>query len=278
MRLRVVAINVQNDEGDKRRIGLLNAELRRLEPDLVALTEVLQRPGHRQLDELLEGTGLRGEHQADHLACEMPFSDTYGGTAIATRLPHQVVEVLDLRGAGATDVPWCDMAAVITVPGEGELLFVAAASSWRLGAEAARERQALALADLDARHRRELPTVIAGDLNAAPETSSIRFLTGRRSLAGRSVRYADAWEVAGAGPGHTWSCDNQAAADVIDAIVGQPGHRRRIDYVLIGSWDAHPDAYGRVLSAELAFDQPVDGVWPSDHFGVVVDLEVGRRG
>jgi hypothetical protein len=31
-----------------------------------------------------------------------------------------------------------------------------------------------------------------------------------------------------------------------------------------------------VRTARLAFDQAIDGVWASDHFGVVVDLEVGR--
>jgi hypothetical protein len=28
-------------------------------------------------------------------------------------------------------------------------------------------------------------------------------------------------------------------------------------------------------AAHLVFDKPVDGIWLSDHFGVVVDLEVG---
>ena len=39
MRLRILTINVQNDEGDRRRQALLNRELR-LDPDLVALQEV----------------------------------------------------------------------------------------------------------------------------------------------------------------------------------------------------------------------------------------------
>jgi hypothetical protein len=29
-----------------------------------------------------------------------------------------------------------------------------------------------------------------------------------------------------------------------------------------------------VVACERIFDQPVDGVWASDHFGVVADLEV----
>jgi endonuclease/exonuclease/phosphatase family metal-dependent hydrolase len=276
--LRVVTINVQNDDGDPRRTALINSELRRLGPDLVALQEVLHTPERNQLDELLDGTGLHRTHQSAAMAYAPPWADRYGGSAVATRRPHRVVECLDLRGSDAPDVPWCTLAVVVPVPDEGELLFVVASSSWRLDAEAARERQALALTDLDARHRRDLPTIIGGDLNAEPDASSIRYLTGRQSLAGRSAHYHDAWAVAGDGPGWTWSADNPNAREVIDQIVRQPGHRRRIDYVLVGSWHAHPDGYCRIVSAELAFDRPVDGVWPSDHFGVVADVEVGVTG
>lgn len=276
MRVRIVTINVQNSEGDARRPGLLNQELRRLAPDLVALQEVVEGDGRRQLDELLEGTGLRGTHQAGELAYAPPFADRYGGNAVATRWPHQVMEILDLRLAGAGDVPWCTLAAKVALPNVGELLFISATASWRLDAEAVREQQALALADLDARHRTDLPTIIAGDFNAGPDASSIRFLTGRQSICGRSVCYHDAWEVAGNGPGHTWSTDNGNAAALLDQVVRQPGHRRRLDYVFTGSWHAHPKARCEIRTAGLAFDQPTDGIWPSDHYGVVVDVEIGR--
>ena len=53
-----------------------------------------------------------------------------------------------------------------------------------------------AITDLDARHRASLPTLIAGDFNAAPDAASIRYLTGRQSIAGRSVHCHDAWETA----------------------------------------------------------------------------------
>jgi endonuclease/exonuclease/phosphatase family metal-dependent hydrolase len=186
-----------------------------------------------------------------------------------------VLEVLDLRLAGHADVPWCTLAVAVPVPGAGELLFVGATASWRLDAEWAREQQAVALTDLDARHRRVLPTIIAGDFSVAPDAASIRYLCGLQSLGGRSVHYHDAWAVAGNGAGATWTVDNPDAGAVIDQVVGQPDHRRRIDYVFVGSWHQHPKAHCRVRSAALAFDHPIDGVWVSDHFGVVVDLDVG---
>lgn len=276
MRVRVVTINVQTDEGDPRRAALLNRELRELEPDLLALQEVLHEPGREQLGGLLDGTGLEGTHQAQVMGYTPPFADRYGGSALATRWPHRIVEVLDLRLADAPDVPWCTLAARVELPGEGDLLFIAATTSWRLDAEAARERQAVAISDLDARHRTQLPTIIAGDLNATPDASSIRYLTGRQAISGRSVHYHDAWEVAGDGPGHTWTVDNPNARAEIEQIVRQPEHRRRIDYVLTGSWHAHPESRCEIRAARVAFDEPTDGIWPSDHYGLVVDLEISR--
>ncbi|WP_324192567.1 endonuclease/exonuclease/phosphatase family protein [Nocardia transvalensis] len=267
-----MTLNIWNDEGDAAaRLGVINAELRRLEPDLVALQEVLPD----QLPLLFAGTGLHATHQSQ-VAVTMPArSDEYGGNAVASRWPHRVVEALDLRSHTDRDLAWLTLAAHVPLPELGEVLFIAPTTSFRLDAEVERERQVLALSDLDARHRTELPTIMAGDFNAAPDTAGIRFLTGRRSLSGRSVYYHDAWEVAGIGPGDTWTADNPQALPDIEQLVRQPGHRRRIDYIFVGGPYAHPNAYARIRSAALAFDKPVDGVQASDHYGVVADLDVG---
>jgi endonuclease/exonuclease/phosphatase family metal-dependent hydrolase len=267
MRCRILTFNVWNEEGDPGRIDLINRELRRLDPDLVALQEVVRRSGRDQMEELLSGLTLYGTHQVDAMGTPVLDEDRYGGNAVATRWPHRVAEVLDVRAPDAMDVPWRTLAVTVTVPDLGELLFVCTTTAWRPGAESARERQAVALSELDVRHRCELPTI------AVPDSSSIRYLTGLQPLGGRSVLYHDAWALAGKGPGHTWSADNPHAATVMDQIVGQPGIRRRFDYVLVGSWDAHPNVRCRVLSAELTFTEPQ----VSDHFGVMVDVELTRR-
>jgi endonuclease/exonuclease/phosphatase family metal-dependent hydrolase len=276
MRLRVLTINVQHDQGDPRRTARLNAEIQRLAPDLVALQEVCYPGEWDQLAELVAGTGLAyTTHQAAVLDRQPPRADRYGGAAVATRWPHRVVEVLD--HPGTPDASWWTLAIAVNLPSAGKQLMIVPTTEWELDAEEARERQALEVTDLDRRHRTALPTIIAGDLNAGPEASSIRYLSGLQSLNGHSVRYHDAWTVAGQGPGHTWTVDNPVAAVEIDALVGQPGHRRRIDYVFVGSAHAHPQAVTRVLAADLVGTQPVDGVWLSDHYGVVADLEVDVR-
>ncbi|UGT42244.1 endonuclease/exonuclease/phosphatase family protein [Nocardia yamanashiensis] len=271
-----MTLNVWNDQGDSgARIGVINAGLRRLEPDLVALQEVLST---EHAARLLAGTGLRVTHQEEVMGVRAPGVETYGGNAVGVRFPHRVVEALDLRGVGAPDVPWGTLAVTVGVPGVGELLFIAPTTAFRLEAEAEREREVLALSDLESRHRRELPTVIAGDFNAGPEAGSMRYLTGKQSLSGRSTWFHDAWEIAGAGDGFTWSDENPNAAADIGYLARQPRHRRRIDYVLVGAPWAHPKAYARVRAAELVFDAPGDGVWASDHFGVLADLDIGLLG
>jgi endonuclease/exonuclease/phosphatase family metal-dependent hydrolase len=152
--LQIVTLNVQGEGGPAGRQAALNDVLRTLQPDILALQEVMSR---EHLDALRDGTGMTGTHQSQVLGYEMPFADRYGGTAIATRRPHQIVEALDQRQVGAQDVPWCTLAATLHVPGAGELLAIATTFSWRLDAETARERALPHRATEPRRAQRPLP-------------------------------------------------------------------------------------------------------------------------
>jgi endonuclease/exonuclease/phosphatase family metal-dependent hydrolase len=257
-------MNVQNDVGDPWRHALINQELRRLAPDLVTLQEVCY-PGVRDhLAELIEGTGLAySTHQAEVI--DLPPGLRTDGTAVATRWPHRVVEVLEHQG----DPHWWTLAVLVQLPEFGEQLFIAPTTPWRLDHEFARECQAVEITEIDARHRTAVPTVIAGDLNARPESATIRYLSGLQSLGGCSVHYNDAWSIAGdGGPGYTWTTDNPLAAKEIDTLIAQPNHHRRIDYIFTGSPHAHTDSRARILGAELVGTAPP----LSDHYGLYADI------
>src|SRR5690349_11896458 len=116
MRIRVITLNIWNEQGDPKRFELINRELRELRPDLVALQEVVHNDERSQLPALLDGTGLHATHQAQTAAVIPPHAADYGGNAIATRWPHRVVEVADLRMADAVDVPWFAIAALVPLP------------------------------------------------------------------------------------------------------------------------------------------------------------------
>jgi endonuclease/exonuclease/phosphatase family metal-dependent hydrolase len=81
---------------------------------------------------------------------------------------------------------------VLAPPPVGALLAVHHRGTFELQLEHVREQQALATArfveDLVS-DRPDLPVVLLGDLNADPDAASIRFLTGKQSLAGTSVRW-----------------------------------------------------------------------------------------
>ena len=108
--------------------------------------------------------------------------------------------------------------------------------------------------------------IIGADLNAVPDTTEVRLLTGRDAgVAG--IVFSDAWEQTGAGAGPTWRRENPHAAD-------SAWPNRRIDYVLV-SWP-RPKPVGNPISAEIVGADPVDvdgrAVWPSDHAAIVVDI------
>ncbi|WP_312857958.1 MULTISPECIES: endonuclease/exonuclease/phosphatase family protein [Rhizobium] len=87
MHVRVITFNVWNVEGDSRRHRIINQELRRLKPDLLALQEVIQTREKASLDTIVDGLEMHITHQQDVQAFQPPYSDRYGGTAIATRWP-----------------------------------------------------------------------------------------------------------------------------------------------------------------------------------------------
>ena len=88
---------------------------------------------------------------------------------------------------------------VLAPPPFGPILVAHHKPSWQHGAELDRERQAGAAAgfiEALVAEGPQLPVILLSDFDAAPDTASMRFWTGRQSLQGVSVRYEDAWEAA----------------------------------------------------------------------------------
>jgi hypothetical protein len=89
-------------------------------------------------------------------------------------------------------------------------------------------------------------------------------VTGLQSLRGRSVALLDAWRAAGkGGSGITWSNANDYARLNLEPD-------RRIDYVFAGF--PRRDGIGQITHCRVVCNEPKNGVWPSDHFGVYAEL------
>ena len=263
MPLRILTLNLWHDQGPwPSRRERVREWLERLDPDVVALQEVLRGAPRDQLLELFGGSGFH----LDFAAATRYWRDSsvLFGNAVASRYPIQDRDEKALPDAGDGERRVA-LSVTIATP-HGPLGLTCTHLNWKLHHGWVRERQVVALADF-ARARRpglELPPVIAGDLNAEPDSAEIRYLTGLQSLEGRSAHFYDAWRVAGDGsPGFTWSNRNPYARIAIEPD-------RRIDYVLAGY--PQPSGIGRIDACRVVCDDEADGIWPTDHFGVYAEL------
>ncbi|MDQ3693378.1 MAG: endonuclease/exonuclease/phosphatase family protein [Chloroflexota bacterium] len=263
--IRVLTLNLRGLGGDwtDRRSALITG-LRDLQPDLVAFQDVVKTKDYDQSADLL-GPDYHVIHQSGR-------ATNGSGVSIGSRWPVETMHQLDLRVSERVqpDFPCTTLVTEILAPHPiGVLLFVNKRTSWQLDYEVERELEAVAAARFitECVNQRGLHVVLAGDFNADPDAASVRFWTGRQSLSSISVCYRDAWEsVHPSEPGHTFSPRNPLVADWDWPF-------RQIDRILVRCGE-HGGPTLAIAARELAFDQPINGVWASDHFGVVADLMV----
>jgi endonuclease/exonuclease/phosphatase family metal-dependent hydrolase len=265
--MRVLTYNILGRHGDwPARRAVMRPALAACAPDLVVLQETVVVDGYDQVVDL-----FGGEY---HVVHQIGRTDDGVGASIASRWPVRVVRQEFLHVTGRVDAgePWIGSVALyrVDVPSTGEVLLVHFKPSWQFHLAHERELQAVAAAAMVEDEVAADPpdhVVVAGDFDSTPDSSVMRFWTGRQSLGGTSVVYRDAWESArGAAPGLTFVPENLLPAE--EQIRHEIG--RRIDYVLV-----RYDRWGPTLavdSCDRFLDTAVDGVCASDHFGVTAEL------
>jgi endonuclease/exonuclease/phosphatase family metal-dependent hydrolase len=236
------------------------------QPDVLCLQEVWSLEGESAAGRLAEQLGYH------HALTDDPFAGHRGESrpgfhnAILSRSPLTDVVSHPLPRLDGTPGHRRVLSARTTI---GELTWTVVSThlDHRFDDSALREAQAREVLHVVAGLRTdpdtEPPVVVCGDFNAPPDSDEVRLLTGRRAGPIRNLVLTDSWEAVGDGPGATWRSDNpyqQATA----------WPNRRLDYVFV-SWP-RPKPLGNPAAAWLAGTAPVDGVVPSDHAAVVVDL------
>lgn len=260
--VRVASLNLWGRNGPwAQRRSVIFDGLREIGPDLMAFQEAIKTDEYDQVRDLLE-PDFHVIHQTERAA-------DGSGVSIASRWPVEEVMELDLHVTPRTANFGCTtLVAKINVPEPvGPLLFVNHFPNWQLDFELERELQAVVAAKFIEERvaQGSLHVVLAGDLDADPRAASIRFWAGRQSLDGMSVCYRDAWESAHPEePGHTFTPRNALMKDWDWPF-------RRIDYIFVRC-GRHGGPTLAIASCERIFDEPVDDVWASDHFGLVADL------
>ena len=266
MPLSVLSLNLWNDDGPwPERRERVREWIDRLAPDVIGFQEALRSPQRDQVAELLDDRGYQLAYApATRFWRETsPFHHGDFGNAIASRFPILESEAIALPDAGDGEQRSA-LSATLAAP-FGPLSFTCTHLHWKFRHGEVRERQVQAVCDLVLRRRVPggFPSILVGDFNAEPESAEIRYVTGLQSLGGRSVAFLDAWGRVGSGSGITWSNQNAYARCNLEPD-------RRIDYVLVG-WPKAGGA-GHAVHCEVVGIESVDGVVPSDHYGVLAEL------
>jgi len=260
--MRVLTLNIWNLSGDWRaRRGAIVAVIQRWEPHVVCLQEVVESDRGNQAQWLAETLG--GWPMAYAGARYGPVDGVRFGNAILSRRPVEATSQIDLPERRDEQ----EVQRVVLHARTGGVDVYCTHLAWQLHDALLREQQVRALVrfvEETSDPAAPLGPVVAGDFNAEPDATAIRYLCGLATLDGTSTYFQDAWRLAGdGGPGLTWSNANPHAA--LDA---EPD--RRLDYIFSGFRGR--SAAGRPLACRVVADAPVEGVWPTDHFGVLADL------
>ena len=265
--LRVATMNIFGRQGnwdDRRRV--LVSGFHALRPDIVAFQEAIVFDGYDQVRDV-----LGDEYHVFHQAGRAPDGS---GASIASIWPIASVDEHPLHVSDRLNPEhgWIGSVAIASIacpPAWGRLAFVQFKPSWQLGYERERELQAVAAGRLIESEVAPKAThvVMAGDFDATPHAASVRFWSGRQSLDDTSVSWRDAWDDQHPDEsGETFTNANPLVANG-----DMPLDRgRRIDYIFLRCHDHGPTL--KIERCERLFDQPVEGVWASDHYGLVADF------
>lgn len=264
-RLRVLSWNLWWRFGPwEARQPAIAATLQRLAPDVVCVQEVwAERDGPCQADQL--ATALGGYHVAHATGLGFDLTSESLGNSILSRWPIRAHETRRLPAPAGLDELRVVLRAEIDGP-RGPVEVFVTHLNWRLDQSDVRQAQVRAICEFVAEtaDQRTFPPVLAGDFNAEPASDEIRMLTGLMAVPVPKLVFIDAWRAGGDdGPGYTW-----LNANPFTTVDCEPD--RRLDYVFVGYPREH--GAGQVVSARVVATEPVGGILPSDHAGILAEL------
>ncbi|WP_250002430.1 endonuclease/exonuclease/phosphatase family protein [Actinoplanes sp. M2I2] len=241
--------------------------LKELDPDVVGLVETWSGDGLTQPQLLADDLGDRHAAFAPTSLPPRPEPPEYPsqagievGLGLISRWPIRDTEVHDLPHEQRPGPAPTALLATLDHP-RGPLHVIVTCIEWEPAYAADQLAQSRALAALatDPRLDGDLPVLLLGDLNAD---------VSQPDLAPLLAVLTDTWSLAGGDPG---------AVTLSSALLEAPLEAtkqidRRIDHILTRPGRAGADLTAR--KAFLAGTQAINSRHPSDHFAVVVDLDV----
>jgi len=245
-----------NDPWEARR-DLIAACVNDLRPDIIGFQEIRTDRSRSPHDQAQQITALLREDYQCVYRPAMTFEREAlheEGLAILGRWPIAGWDAVELTRDPADEADNHQrilLHAEVRTPA-GALRFFN--THWSLS-EQARARNAAEVRAAVARFAGNLPVVLVGDLNSLPADAGAAALF--QPADSGEVLLTDAWaDIHPNRPGFTHRSDRPA---------------RRIDYIALNLGGGE---FGRALDVRLAFDAPSDGLFPSDHIGIIADLEM----
>lgn len=240
------------------RASAIEATIKAKNPDLVGLQEVWGDEDENFGKSLAEKLG----YHYFYAKC-MTMNGVGFGNAILSRWPILDAKTTTLSGFNETGEVRNAMFVKTDGP-RGEISFFNTHLNWRYEQSHIRQKQVEDVAGFVKENSSgKMPPIITGDFNAEPLSEEIRRMTGLSTSATEGMVFHDAWLAAGKGKGNTWNNKNPFAAAEYEPD-------RRIDYIFSG----HPKARGRgqVTKIKKIGNKSVNGIWPSDHFGLLAKI------
>ena len=266
-RLRVLTWNLWWRFGPwEARRPAIAATLARLDADVICLQEVWDDGEVSFAAELADGLGYHHVYGA-----RLDMDGVRFGNAILSRWPITDSEVLPLPADREVEELRTCVRADIDGP-RGAVQAYSTHLNWRFDQSATRQDQVEAICGFIDGSRpeggRAVPPILCGDFNADPDSDEIRMLTGLATPPVPKLVFHDAWVVAGCPSGSSATGATWTNANPYATLDLEPD--RRIDYVLVG-WPK-AGGVGHVTKATVECLEPVDGVVPSDHLGLLAEL------
>lgn len=261
-RLRVLTWNLWWRFGPfEARQPAIEATLRAVDADVLCLQETWTE----------DGDGGQVARLADALGFEAAFGEGFAGdgmtfgNTVLSRWPIIEWETRHLPSIDGFDELRVALRARIDGP-RGPFEVFTTHLNWRFDQSHIRQLQVQALCRFVAETRSSLsyPPIVCGDFNADPRSDEVKMMTGRSAVPVEGLVFQDVWDLVGRGPGNTWDNANPHAAADLELT-------RRIDFVFVG-WPWGTGGAGHPVQAELVGTDALDGMVPSDHYGVVTEL------
>lgn len=254
--VRVVTWNVWSRFGPwEAREAVLLQTLRGLDPDIVCIQEAWKVGDDTQGARFAEALGMHHVQVGD-----LEYEGVISGQAVLSRWPITQSDALDV---GEGDTAGGAMFARVDGP-RGVIDVVSLILTWRMDHSRLRSDQLTEICGW----AKELsnpyhPLFLCGDFNSTPDSDELRAMVGLAPVHVDGMVFYDAVAMRATGPTATFTERNPFSA------VGMYPEKQ-LDHIFSHWPKAH--GAGHPVAASIIGDEPVDGVWASDHFGVMADL------